>query len=577
MSAALQIDDDFSIEHFADELKPGVQLLQGQYTIESFLNAGGFGITYMARDSLGRRVVVKECFPSAFCRRTGLAVGPSARQREDEFRALVALFRQEALNLARLDHPNIVKVHQVFDANQTAYMAMDHIDGPDLLHTVEGVAPRLEPGQIIEMLSSLLDALAYVHSQGLLHRDISPDNILLDRQSNRAVLIDFGAARKEVTRKSRAVSGLRVVKDGYSPQEFYFSGSKQGPHSDLYALAATFAHLVTGEVPKTSQERLSAIANREGDPQRPLLGRVQGYPPSFLAAIDKAMSIFPKDRLQSAAEWQAMLRETPVPPLRVVDSGPDRPAPDIAQPAQPQPTLQIQRRPIRNVGLGAIGAVAVLVAAAFWLPDIATLGPGADLTPIGGPAGGAPSGIVQGPAVQMPFVTDSADTALIEGALPWSPDWVVPGLRIVEVNGMPLQQGGDVRALLAGDADLTAAESLNVIFGFERMPGGDIVYKRATLPVVEQLRLPGGLVFEIRPGPSGVQTIVAELPSGAASDLRVGDVLVSYRATQERLETATALQDILAREADKAVATYGFAVQRNGSLAVASFTLAPTG
>jgi serine/threonine protein kinase/membrane-associated protease RseP (regulator of RpoE activity) len=296
-------------ESFADELKPGARLLLGQFTIDSFLNSGGFGITYLARDSLDRRVVVKECFPSSFCRRTGNAVGPRTRQREEEYRCTVKLFLQEAFNLSKLDHPYIIKVHQVFEDNETAYMAMDYIEGPDLLETVEGKVPPLPPEQIVTLLRKMLEAVGYVHDQGLLHRDISPDNILLNKFTGNPVLIDFGASRKDETRKSRALSGLRVVKDGYSPQEFYIAGSKQAPCSDLYALAASFYHLIAHDTPTTSQERLSAIANREPDPHQPLSGRFPAYPASFLRAIDKAMAIFPRDRIQSVTEWQMMLRD----------------------------------------------------------------------------------------------------------------------------------------------------------------------------------------------------------------------------------------------------------------------------
>jgi serine/threonine protein kinase len=307
MAVAARKFDEVDPGSAADELPVGTKLLFGQFTIESFLNSGGFGIVYLARDSLDRRVVIKECFPNTFCRRIGATVGARSRAQQDEFRSAVRSFMQEALTLSQLDHPNIVKVQHVFEENDTAYMAMDYVDGPDLLQTVEGSARPLAPKEIVTFLHRMLDALSHVHSQGLLHRDISPDNILLEKSSGKPILIDFGASRKEVTRKSRAVSGLRVVKDGYSPQEFYVHGSKQAPCSDLYALAASFYHLISGETPKTSQERLSAIAGREGDPLRPLAGRFKVYPREFLQAIDKAMAIFPRDRLQSVEDWRAML------------------------------------------------------------------------------------------------------------------------------------------------------------------------------------------------------------------------------------------------------------------------------
>ena len=126
-----------------DELKSGTPLLHGQYKIESFLSSGGFAITYLARDSLDRRVVIKECFPNALCRRTGTSVGPRSRAHQAEFRSVVKLFVREAWSLSKLTHPNIVGVHQVFEDNETAYMALDYIDGFDLLQTIEDDGKRL--------------------------------------------------------------------------------------------------------------------------------------------------------------------------------------------------------------------------------------------------------------------------------------------------------------------------------------------------------------------------------------------------------------------------------------------------
>lgn len=363
------------LETSADELAPGTKLLFGQFTIESFVNSGGFGIVYIARDSLDRQVVIKECFPSVFCRRIGTTVGARSRAQQDEFRSAVKHFVQEAQTLAQLDHPNIIKVHHVFEDNETAYMAMDYIDGPDLLQTVEGSARPLTPREIMSFLHTMLDALGHVHAQGLLHRDISPDNMLLDRASGQPILIDFGASRKEVTRKSRAVSGLRVVKDGYSPQEFYVHGSKQTPSSDLYALGASFYHLISGETPKTSQERLSAIASREGDPLRPLAGRFRTYPRAFLQAIDKAMALFPRDRLQSVDEWRDMMGAAPVEdetvavtPSRTVISEPapvlaktPSVVPDPAVSAAPAPTAAPARRGLLQLVSGTLAAGLLLV------------------------------------------------------------------------------------------------------------------------------------------------------------------------------------------------------------------------
>lgn len=287
---------------YSEELKPRTQLLHGQYTIMRFLNSGGFALTYLARDSLKRTVVIKECFPVSLCTRRGDVVQPRAQAHEKDYRAIVRMFTHEAHRLAKLRHPNIVGVHQVFEDNNTAYMVLDYIDGHDLLDLIESGRGRLAPRQVKDILIRLLNAVACIHEHSLLHRDISPDNILLDRRGN-PILIDFGAARERATRASRVLSSLQVVKDGYSPQEFYISGAAHSPSGDLYALAATFYHLITGAAPPSSQLRLAAVAANQPDPMRSLAGRFPEYEPDFLMAIERALSIAPGDRPQSAQEW----------------------------------------------------------------------------------------------------------------------------------------------------------------------------------------------------------------------------------------------------------------------------------
>ncbi|MGZ2257332.1 serine/threonine protein kinase [Roseobacter sp. A03A-229] len=289
-----------------EALAPGSQLLSGQYEIIRYLSSGGFGITYLAKDSLNRTVVIKECFPEAFCSRVKKTVRARTRNYIDDFKSIVALFIREAHALSRLDHESVVGVHQVFEDNETAYMALDLVDGKDLLDIIESGSPSMSSAQVRKLTLSLLDAISHVHGQDLLHRDISPDNILVDKTGH-PVLIDFGAAREEASRKSRVLSAVLVVKDGYSPQEFYVAGSQQYPCSDLYALAASLSHLISGEAPPNSQARLAALASSQPDLYQPLLGRFPAYDDAFLAAIDKAMSIVPADRVQSAEEWVLMI------------------------------------------------------------------------------------------------------------------------------------------------------------------------------------------------------------------------------------------------------------------------------
>jgi hypothetical protein len=293
------------VEDLIDELQPGSKLLKGQYTITRYLNSGGFGITYLAKDSLDRDVVIKECFPSSVCRRSKVVVAARSRAHTAELRSIVQLFVREARSLAKIVHPNIVAVHQVFEDNGTAYMAIDYIDGLDLQQIIDGEGEMLTPEHIVQITEKLLHAVGFIHENDMLHRDISPDNVLIDK-TGKPILIDFGAAREHASKTTRAMSALRVVKDGYSPQEFYIAGSEQGPWSDLYALGATIYHLISGEAPVNGQARLAALAEDRPDPYVPLSGRFPAYPPGFLEAIDRALQTLPKQRLQSAAAWLEM-------------------------------------------------------------------------------------------------------------------------------------------------------------------------------------------------------------------------------------------------------------------------------
>ncbi len=312
MNVAANTDLESSVQQGSEALPAGTSLLDDQFKIERPLSNGGFGITYLARDHyLGRDVVIKECYPEVFCRRVGKEVLVRSDQHEDKYRTIVEMFMREARSIAKMRHPNIVGVHRIFEDNQTAYMVLDLIHGRDLLSIIKQERERLTPPQVKEILIKLLDAVDLVHQNDLLHRDISPDNILLDKWGS-PVLIDFGAAREEASRETRAVSSVLVVKDGYSPQEFYFAGGKQGPSSDLYALGATFYHLISGEAPPNSQTRMAEFAGNNPDPCEPLTGRFPEYDDDFLQAIDKAMQILPKARLQSAREWTNLINKEEV-------------------------------------------------------------------------------------------------------------------------------------------------------------------------------------------------------------------------------------------------------------------------
>lgn len=284
-------------------LPVGTDLLGGKFKVDQQIGSGGFGVTYLVRDIyLERGVVIKECFPDSLCFRFGSSVKVNAPRFEDHYRKSVEMFMREARSIAKLRHPNIVSVHQVFEENDTAYMVLDLIHGRDLMDIICDDSDPLSPDQVREIVVKMLDAIDLVHSNDLLHRDISPDNILLDKWGS-PTLIDFGAAREDASKSPAKVSTMLVVKDGYSPHEFYVAGGKQGPSSDLYALGATIYHLISGEAPPNSQTRVAALTNNEPDPYDPLVGRFPQYDRAFLEAIDTATRVAPKDRLQSAKEW----------------------------------------------------------------------------------------------------------------------------------------------------------------------------------------------------------------------------------------------------------------------------------
>ncbi len=289
-------------------LPPGTKLLHGQYVIERYLNSGGFGTTYLAKDSLHRQVVIKECYPESICGRSSSAVRVRSRSHETAFRKIVDLFIEEARKLARLSHPNIVGVHQVFEDNETAYMALDFVEGRDLQEIIES-SRTFKPEVFEDIVVKLLDAVEFIHNEGILHRDISPDNILLSTR-NEPVLIDFGAARETVSRATRYLGGMQAVKDGYSPQEFYVADADQGPSSDLYALGASLYHVMTKNIPPHAQARLAAVASRGDDPYISIKTLVSGYSEPFLDSIDRVLNVLPKDRIQTAAEWRGLLTQS---------------------------------------------------------------------------------------------------------------------------------------------------------------------------------------------------------------------------------------------------------------------------
>lgn len=276
--------------------------LSDRYMIESVIGAGGFGITYLARhEALGKPYAIKEHFPRQFAFRDG----QSATVRPSDaptFRWTLDRFLQEGRSLARCRHPAIVGVADVFEAYGTAYMVLEFEDGSSFGRWLDQLGRAPTQDEIDNILVPLLDALAYLHSHDMLHRDIAPDNIMI-RRSGKPCLIDFGAARQAIAERSQVMSA--IVKAGYSPPEQYTTaGRAQGPWTDIYALAGTLYRAMTGTRPAEATER------QIEDELVPVAEAVQypeDYRPEFLDAIDAGLRLRPSQRPQSVAEWYDML------------------------------------------------------------------------------------------------------------------------------------------------------------------------------------------------------------------------------------------------------------------------------
>ena len=250
-------------------------------------------------------VVIKECFPGSFCRRDAIDVRVRSRSHEQEFESIVRLFVQEARALSKLIHPNIVGVHQVFEDNDTAYMAMDLHRGPrPARHHRAKSRERLGPAEIRSCWSSCL-----ARSPSSTTRHAAPGYLARQHPDQpdtaNPILIDFGAAREQATStSSRALSAHargqgRLLAAGI----LHLAAARRATASDLYALAATFYHADHRRGAPDSQRRLAAVAEDRKDPFVPLSGRFNQYDRFFLSALDRALEVFPKDRIQSAEDW----------------------------------------------------------------------------------------------------------------------------------------------------------------------------------------------------------------------------------------------------------------------------------
>jgi hypothetical protein len=268
----------------------------GEFEVTDMLGEGGFGIVYLARDhSLHRRVALKEYMPSSLAARVGgTQVQVKSERHRETFEAGLHSFVNEARLLASFDHPSLVKVYRFWEANGTAYMVMPFYEGITLKQKLKEMEEPPDEAWLRDLLEPLTEALAVIHAEQCYHRDIAPDNVILLKGSNRPLLLDFGAARRVIGDMTQALTV--ILKPGYAPVEQYAEvpGMKQGPWTDVYALAAVVYFAVLGKTPPTSVGRLM------NDSYVPMTEAAAGrYGEGFLAAIDRALAVKPDDRTPS--------------------------------------------------------------------------------------------------------------------------------------------------------------------------------------------------------------------------------------------------------------------------------------
>ena len=303
------------------------------FEITGVLGEGGFGIVYMAYDhSLQRAVAIKEYMPGALAMRgAGHGVSLRAERHHDTFKLGLKSFISEARFLAQFDHPSLVKVFRFWEQNCTAYMAMQYYEGRTIKEIVVDSPGLVDEVWCRKILRQILQALEMLYTVKILHRDISPDNIIVQTNGD-AVLLDFGSARQIIGDMTK---GLTVIlKPGYAPVEQYAGDAslEQGPFTDIYALAAVIYFAILKQAPPSS------IARMIKDPVAPLKAQApQGYSPLFLAAIDKSLAVLSQDRPQSVDQLRDLLGIVSLgpPPARSVGEG-QRGAPAAASEETPQ-------------------------------------------------------------------------------------------------------------------------------------------------------------------------------------------------------------------------------------------------
>ncbi len=293
---------------------PHGSIIADRYIIGRVIGYGGFGVTYIGWDALlETKVAVKEYLPSDFSTRMlgQTQVTIFSGDKREQFLDGMKEFVEEARKLAKFHSASgIVKIFDSFEYNNTAYIIMELLEGETLAEHLKRVG-SMSAEQAITLMLPVISSLDKIHEAGITHRDIAPDNIFLTKEGG-VKLIDFGAARYATTTHSRSLTV--IIKPGYSPEEQYRSRGDQGPHTDVYAAAATMYRMITGQTPPDALERRANFENRKKDILKPIREFTKDIAPNHETAILNALNVRIEDR---TPDMQTFLEEiSAVEPIR---------------------------------------------------------------------------------------------------------------------------------------------------------------------------------------------------------------------------------------------------------------------
>ena len=287
---------------------PAGTLLQDRYIVGRVLgNPGGFGITYLGfNKALQKKVAIKEYLPRDIVGRGTDRLTVSAYSREDNeaFCYGMEQFLREARILAKFDHANIVRVLDYFEDNHTAYLVMDFYQGVNLNEYISAKGGKLSWQAVANIMMPILDGLREVHKQGILHRDVKPQNIYLTK-NDRPILLDFGNARQALGEKSSSLSV--IMTPGFAPPEQYSRKGHQGAWTDIYGSAATMYYMLTGTMPEDALERLN------GAQLISLENCNCNISPGVARAVMSGLALQPEQRPQTIADFQSLITGSTIP------------------------------------------------------------------------------------------------------------------------------------------------------------------------------------------------------------------------------------------------------------------------